>query len=96
MKRRTDRELVRQALHYAIEEREGWLASVGEPPHPIDAPHVERGRQLVAQWRALLRRRYGEVPAYDNMDTGTPVPLATLMAGPDTAFAHPPLTTKPR
>jgi hypothetical protein len=58
--RYTARDLERLALHYAIEERVGWLGSVGEPTTPTDADAVQRARALVAGWTKMLKRRFGQ------------------------------------
>jgi hypothetical protein len=57
---RPKRELFRLALHYAIEERQGWLSCVDD-----DDPYAERARVLVAEWKALLKKEFGQITAED-------------------------------
>jgi hypothetical protein len=56
------RDLERLALHYAIEERLGFLDSMGTPATDSDRDAVDRARALVAGWRAIMKRRYSPRP----------------------------------
>lgn len=55
---RTDRDLVRMALIYAIEERESFLDSWGWGGGGEDV--AKRARGLIAGWKRVLKKRYGE------------------------------------
>lgn len=58
MAKLTVRELERSALHYAIQDRTGFIEACGESAP--DAASVARAGALVAGWRAMLKRRYSD------------------------------------
>ena len=61
---KTTREIIRQALHHAIDEREGLLdAYTSEHPH-MESPHYKQRRasleKEIKDFRLMLKLRYNE------------------------------------
>ena len=62
------RELIRHALHDALE----WQLSLRDSITDRDAPERERAAALAQQYRVMLRRRYGSaLTTFEAMREGT-------------------------
>lgn len=70
-------DLFRVALHYAIADRESFVAAHN---HMKDDPAAVHAAELVKKFKLCLKKRYGEIPVGDAPLGGKVVNIRDLLA----------------